>query len=120
MKSEQMLLQQERNGTFASTIFCYAAASMLNVEIRITTLRSTLSHPTYALNSEATSGLTMFLGNITDFHFQSLIPSDDTVIDFQMVNNATTKKNGTRKRTSDNSSFPNNLCKFTKLSLIHI
>ena len=79
---ERLLLEQERNGSFASTIFCYAAASMLNVEIRITTLRSTQQHPTYAVNPEATSSAIMILGNITDFRFQSLIPSANSVIDF--------------------------------------
>jgi len=47
-------MQQERNGTFASTIFCHTAAIMLNVEIKITTLTSTEQHPTYSLNPEAT------------------------------------------------------------------
>lgn len=84
---EQILMLQERNGTFASAIFCHTAAIMLNVEIKITTLTSTEQHPTYALNSEATSGATMILSNITNFHFQSLVPCEENVGDFEITDN---------------------------------
>ena len=115
---ERILSEQERDATFASTVFCYAAASMLNVEIRITTLRSTQQHPTYALNPEATSGAIMILGNITDFHFQSLIPSNDAVLEYQTVNITTvgsTDNEKLRKRTSNHSSSSENFCKINKL-----
>jgi len=50
----------------------------------------------------------MILSNITDFHFQSLLPCEDNVIDFVMADNAlprsTINKESTRKRTN-NSTF---------------
>ena len=75
-----ILQQQENSTTFASTLFCLSTAKLLNVEIRITTLQSTRENPYYSLNVETTSGVTFIISNITNLHFQSLIPIGDVVL----------------------------------------
>lgn len=82
---QQILLQQGTTGTYADEIFCRCSAIMLNVQIYIMTLRSTENATYYPLNYYGpTSGVIFIIANITDFHFQSLIPKAEDVIDFQI------------------------------------
>ena len=68
--------QQLRNGAYAEQLFCEATAILLRVPILIAPTTSSGRRSYYTLNA-AVGGPNMMLANITDNHFQSLIPSNE-------------------------------------------
>eukprot|EP00111_Clytia_hemisphaerica_P009342 TCONS_00027422-protein len=80
---EIFLANQEKNAVYAEYILCLATAYYLDVNICITCETSTQDRPYFDLNPAASSGIEMFLASSNNDHFQSLVPTNETILHFE-------------------------------------